>query len=164
MDANTLDLMLSDTDDAEPQTTARHPRGRGSAVPEAERERIRLVHLVHERNVSQLAEQFGRKRSTIAAILRDEATEELRREVRAWRRARAKRKLEAAVDTAADGWVQTFKTATKKGDHRPMRDLLLHEEIVKPVNGTGAGSVVVNVGVVGPADIIIPLKPTGPSD
>ena len=59
----------------------RRKPGRGSQVTPAERREIQRLHLVDGLNQKQIAAQTGRTRETIAAQLKDEDFQAMKREV-----------------------------------------------------------------------------------
>jgi hypothetical protein len=140
-----LSQMGLDGETAPPTT---HAPGRGSAVTQAEALDIRLMYLSDGLSISELARRSGRTRETISKVVKHPDTGDLRKIVEAEKVERAKQKLRAAVDVAAQGWVDAIPVAAQKGDHRPAKDLLLTEKVVEPVVADrSGGGIVVQIGI-----------------
>lgn len=129
-----------------PPVVARRGAGRGSGVTPTEAFDIRLLAVEDGLNISQIAAKTGRTRETIGKVLKDPETDALRKDVNAARRKGALDRLSGSVATAADRWVESMDVAAKKGDHRPMRDLLLSEKVIEPIGDSHGGGLVVQIG------------------
>ena len=126
----------------------RHGPGRGSQVMPDERRQIQYAHLVDGLNQRQLADRFGRKRETIAGVLKGDDFERLRQDVESELRTTAVRTLKNNVGRAADGWVKAIGKAADRGDHKPSKDLLMHTGVIEPLGEHGAkGNMLMLIGV-----------------
>lgn len=131
----------------------KHGPGRGSAVTQDEADDIRWSYVVESKSISEISRNTGRTRETVSALVKSPEADELRKTVREMKRVRARQILAANTDKAAEKWVEAMDVAAEKGLHKPMQDLLLHEEVIKPVNDHGSGpGVVVYIGAQ-PADV-----------
>ena len=104
----------------------RHAPGRGSQLPHAERLEIQTAYL-SEPGATQkgLAQRFGRNRETIANALKGRDYEQLKAVVQKALAEQARDVLKRNTVRAAEKWSrEAIDAAAKKGDHKPMRDLL----------------------------------------
>ena len=119
----------------------RRKPGRGSQVTPAERREIQHLHLVDGLNQKQIAAQTGRTRETIAAQLRDEDFQALKRQLDGEMAEEARSTLKRHVKTAARDWIKASSIAAKRGDHKPAKDLLLHAGAIERLGDTSRSQV-----------------------
>ena len=123
----------------------RHKPGRGSQVRPAERREIQLLYLTsRQRSIKQLARDLGRTDEAVRNCLRGEDFNKLRDETFQEEAEHARNILRRNATRAADGWVDTFPVAIRRGDCRPMRALLESAGVLD--NGKGS-NIQVFVGV-----------------
>ena len=127
----------------------RRKPGRGSQVTPAERRQIQRLHLAEGLSRKQIAARVGRTRETIAAQLRDDDFQALKRELTAEMAEEARTTLKSHVRSAATYWVKAAAVAAKRGDHRPARDLLLHAGVITRLDEPSGHGVTVLVGMPG---------------
>ena len=104
----------------------RHGPGRGSQLTHAERLEIQMAYL-SEPGATQksLAQQCGRNRETIANALKGPEFEQAKAVVHKALAEQARDVLKQNRVRAAKKWSgEAIDAAAKKGDHKPMRDLL----------------------------------------
>ena len=127
----------------------RRKPGRGSQVTLAERRQIQRLHLAEGLSRKQIAARVGRTRETIAAQLRDDDFQALKRELNAEMAEEARTTLKSHVRSAATYWVKAAAVAAKRGDHRPARDLLLHAGVITRLGDTVGPQMQVVIGMPG---------------
>jgi hypothetical protein len=138
----------------------RRQAGRGSAVTDEEALDIRVWYLADGMNFSQIARKTGRTRETVAQVIKDPATDALRTIIHEEKVQRAKAKLRAHVDTAAEAWVRAVDIAADKGDHKPAKELLLTERVIDPVGEPSAAFQVIVNQPGSPHNAPLPQLPT----
>lgn len=95
--------------------------------------------------MSALARRFKVDRSTVKRCLSGEDYEALRKEAHASRKREVLDVLSRAAVKAAEQWTgPTLKNAAKKGQHKPMEDLLKAGGFIEQADGP---RIVVQVGV-----------------
>ncbi len=112
----------------------RHGPGRGSQLTHAERLEIQTAYL-SEPGATQkgLAQQFGRNRETIANALKGPEFDQLKAVVHKALAEQARDVLKQNRVRAAKKWSgEAIDAAAKKGDHKPMRDLLEATGVIEP--------------------------------
>lgn len=119
--------------------------GRGSAVAPIEADEIRWAFVAEGKSISQIARDTGRSREAIRGVLQARETEDLRQVVQREKRERARMRLAANTDKAADAWIKSLDIAADKGDHRPAKDLLLTERVVEPVGADASAPLIVSI-------------------
>lgn len=133
----------------------RHRPGRGSGVTPAERREIQLAALVECSTQQELADRFGRTRDTIRKVLNHASFEAVRTEVNAGMAQEARQVLSAHRTAAARAWAASLTRAAQRGDHRPSRDLLLHEGVIAPTTQNAGGpSIIVNIGTIPVSSVV----------
>ncbi|MDP2320629.1 MAG: helix-turn-helix domain-containing protein [Acidobacteriota bacterium] len=125
------------------------PPGRGSQLTPDERRDVQRLRLVDGESISEIARRTGRNRETIANIVRSEDTRELAQQLESESREAALRVLRGTSEQAARAWRKAIDTAADKGDHRPARDILLHNGVIQPLNGPANIGIQVIVGTPG---------------
>jgi len=81
----------------------------------------------------RIARRLKRDHSTIYAALQ---------------RPHARELLEQALVPAAKSWIATLKTAPKRSNHLPAKDLLLHLGVIKPILAENTPQIAISVGLV----------------
>lgn len=129
--------------------------GRGSQLTPDQRREIQYLRLVDGETVSEIARRTGRNRETISNVIRAKDTEELAAQLETEAREAALRVLRGTSEQAARAWRKAIDNAADKGDHRPARDMLLHNKVIDPIDGPR-----MNLGV----QVIVgsPTQPAGP--
>ncbi|MDP2319545.1 MAG: helix-turn-helix domain-containing protein [Acidobacteriota bacterium] len=125
------------------------PPGRGSQLTPDERRDVQRLRLVDGESISEIARRTGRNRETIANIVRSDDTRELAEQLESESREAALRVLRGTSEQAARAWRKAIDTAADKGDHRPARDILLHNGVIQPLNGPANIGIQVIVGTPG---------------
>jgi hypothetical protein len=123
--------------------------GRGTHLTALEKEKIRQMYLVERMSISDIAKQLARTRETISGVVRDAETGALETQLINEQRKAAKRALETGMVSAAEAWMKALPAASKRGNHKPARDLLLHTGVVDPIERGAVGNVIVQIGVAG---------------
>jgi len=118
----------------------RHKPGRASQVSRAERREIQLAHLHDGLNQTELAAKFGRKRETVARCLGGPEYDQLKQEVDSAIADEVRRVMRSGARRAGKAWLRAIDVAAEKGNHKPAKDLLLHTDIIQPVNDVPSGS------------------------
>lgn len=138
---------------------ARHKPGRGSQVSRAERRKIQLAHLRDGLNQTELAAKFGRKRETVARCLRGPDFDALKQEVDGAIADEVRRLMRSGARKAGKAWLRAVEEAAKKGNHKPAKDLLLHTNIIEPLNAEPSGpQFQINIGMPGHPACPIPTQ------
>jgi hypothetical protein len=142
---------------------SKRPQGRAGHLSENERHAIRLAYLEAGGHVTQkeLAVQFNVHRDTVAACLQGPAYEALQRQLEQARRDIAFQRLKANVLPAADAWCDAVAVAAEKGDHKPARDLLLHTNVIEPVQKHDNEGITIHIGC-GAGDVKIGVMSSPP--
>lgn len=122
------------------------PPGRASQLTPDERREVQRLRLVDGASISEIARRTGRNRETIANVVRSDDTRELAQQLESESRDAALRVLRGTSEQAARAWRKAIDTAADKGDHRPARDILLHNGVIQPLNGPTNIGVQVVVG------------------
>jgi len=128
--------------------------GRGSQLTPDERREIQRLRLVDGESISEIARRVGRNRETVANIVRSDDTIELAQQLESESREAATRVLRGTSEQAARAWRKAIDMAADKGDHRPARDILLHNGVIQSLNGPANIGIQVIVGT--------PGNPAGP--
>lgn len=93
-----------------------------------------------------LASQFDVGTHLIAQILSGPEYESIREQIHRTMTHTVRDRLHAASELASQKWIESFGPAALKGDHRPMRDLLVANKVVDIDKGIGT-PVVIQIGV-----------------
>ena len=128
----------------EGEVTARFHPGRGSQMTKQDRQAIQEFALINGIPQAEIARRTGRDRGTVAAVLKADETKQLELQLAASQKDRALAILHRHTATAAESWHEAVAVAAGKGDHRPAKDLLLHTDVIRPLD-TNSGGVRVEV-------------------
>lgn len=110
-----------------------------------------------------LAKQFGIGTHIIAQLLTGPEYESIREQIHKTTIQAVRDRLHSASEEASAKWIAAMGPAALKGDHRPMKDLLLANRVIDPDKGTSP-AVVIQIGVqAGSVSITpVPQKPLPP--
>ena len=111
------------------------PRGRGSALTPDQRRDIQRMKFVDGCSIAEISRQTGRDRGTIAELLRSEDSEALRVQLENEGRETALQILRGNNEKAARAWTAAIDVAAESGNHKPAKDLLLHNGVIQPIHG-----------------------------
>lgn len=117
--------------------TATFPRGRGSALTPDQRREIQRFKFVDGLTISEISRRTARDRGTVADLLRDEDSQALRAQLETDGREAALQILRGNNETAARGWIAAIAIAAESGNHKPAKDLLLHNGVIQPLEKGG---------------------------
>lgn len=134
-----------------PAVHSAYPPGRQSKVTTLERSAIQVAYLLHGLTQRAVAEQFGRSGTVVQKILASPDTQRLRDELLTTTTDQARLRLQHAVPEAVTRWIEALAIASRRGDHRPAKELLMHMNVIAPIRDDARGDtrVFVNVGMPG---------------
>ena len=120
---------------------------------------IRYTYLTDPNaTMSQLSHQFHVGLHVIAQLLNGPEYESIREQVHKTTTQSVRDRLHAASELASQKWVESFTPAAKKGDHRPMRDLLQANRVIDVTQGI-TPPVVIQIGVQAQTLTVTPQLP-----
>ena len=125
----------------------RRKPGRGSQVTPKERLEIQRLFLVEGLTKTAIARQTGRTRETVGGVLQGADFDRLKAHIESEIFDDARRILKANVVRAANAWPRAIDAASKKGNHKPAKDLLMHTGVIEPLGESGAHGALLLVGV-----------------
>lgn len=115
---------------------------------------LRFRYLTDETaTIKALAADYGQPPYKVAQLLKGADYDAFKAEAQAIIRTAAADRLAAASEDAAALWLKSMPIAAARGDHRPMKELLIATKAIDPQSA--APQVVVQVGI-SLADVLLP--------
>lgn len=116
-------------------------------LPPATVTEIRFRYLTEESlTIAQLAKDYQHPAHRIASLLKGKDWENFRTMVQQTLKQAAVDRLTAAAESAAIAWTKAIPVAQARGDHRPMKDLLIATKAIDAAT-QAVPQVVVQIGI-----------------
>lgn len=109
--------------------------------------------------MATIGQTFQLSTAIVAQLLTGPEYEAIRDQIHKTTTQAVRDRLHAASELAADKWIQSFGPAAAKGDHRPMKDLLIASKVVDVDKGT-TSPVVIQIGIQAGSVAIVPVPPS----
>jgi len=130
---------------AEQHDADKKPAGAAGHLTPEQKHQIRAAYLATGGNVTytelglRCASIIGRavNRETVGACMKGPEYEQLRKQFDSEIKATAIERLKAGIIPAADAWTKAVSVAGEKGDHKPAKDLLMHTQVIEPLDDDG---------------------------
>lgn len=136
------------------------PKSLLSTLPEEVRFAVRYSYLTDpEATMAKLADKFSLPSYTISQLLNGPEYESVRTTIQSTQRDLARDRLHAMTEQATAAWLASLTPASKRGDHRPAKDLLLATKVIDP--DQREPHVTIQIGIQSGTPLVVLLPQSG---